>query len=411
MKSGVISMFMNEPEMREEFSTILHVDMDAFFASVEEHDDPSLKGKPVVVGMGVRGVVSAANYEARKFGIHSAMPVGQAKRLAPHAVFLPVNHERYSEVSGHVMEIFRSVSPFVEPISLDEAFIDVTGAKRLLGSGRDIGQSIREQVFKSQGITCSVGIASNKFIAKLASSRCKPNGMLEIAPDRILEFLHPLPVNAMWGVGPKTNEELQKLGLRTVADIANTPRSTLIRALGEASGASLYELAWGRDYRDVEPEEIDKSISAAETFSRDIEDQEIILREFLRLTEKATARMRAKEMSARTISIKVRFADFKTINRSKTFTLPISGTKEVFEVAKSLFLALKLDRARIRLVGVGLENLMDGVDGPEQLELGERDKGWREATAAIDKASARFGAGSVRPARLIEPDDQGDSES
>jgi DNA polymerase-4 len=402
---------MNEPEMREEFSTILHVDMDAFFASVEEHDDPSLKGKPVVVGMGVRGVVSAANYEARKFGIHSAMPVGQAKRLAPHAVFLPVNHERYSEVSGHVMEIFRSVSPFVEPISLDEAFIDVTGAKRLLGSGRDIGQSIREQVFKSQGITCSVGIASNKFIAKLASSRCKPNGMLEIAPDRILEFLHPLPVNAMWGVGPKTNEELQKLGLRTVADIANTPRSTLIRALGEASGASLYELAWGRDYRDVEPEEIDKSISAAETFSRDIEDQEIILREFLRLTEKATARMRAKEMSARTISIKVRFADFKTINRSKTFTLPISGTKEVFEVAKSLFLALKLDRARIRLVGVGLENLMDGVDGPEQLELGERDKGWREATAAIDKASARFGAGSVRPARLIEPDDQGDSES
>jgi len=397
--------------MREEFSTILHVDMDAFFASVEEHDDPSLKGKPVVVGMGVRGVVSAANYEARKFGIHSAMPVGQAKRLAPHAVFLPVNHERYSEVSGHVMEIFRSVSPFVEPISLDEAFIDVTGAKRLLGSGRDIGQSIREQVFKSQGITCSVGIASNKFIAKLASSRCKPNGMLEIAPDRILEFLHPLPVNAMWGVGPKTNEELQKLGLRTVADIANTPRSTLIRALGEASGASLYELAWGRDYRDVEPEEIDKSISAAETFSRDIEDQEIILREFLRLTEKATARMRAKEMSARTISIKVRFADFKTINRSKTFTLPISGTKEVFEVAKSLFLALKLDRARIRLVGVGLENLMDGVDGPEQLELGERDKGWREATAAIDKASARFGAGSVRPARLIEPDDQGDSES
>ncbi|MCX6450700.1 MAG: DNA polymerase IV [Actinobacteria bacterium] len=411
MKSGVISMFMNEPEMREEFSTILHVDMDAFFASVEEHDDPSLKGKPVVVGMGVRGVVSAANYEARKFGIHSAMPVGQAKRLAPHAVFLPVNHERYSEVSGHVMEIFRSVSPFVEPISLDEAFIDVTGAKRLLGSGRDIGQSIREQVFKSQGITCSVGIASNKFIAKLASSRCKPNGMLEIAPDRILEFLHPLPVNAMWGVGPKTNKELQKLGLRTVADIANTPRSTLIRALGEASGASLYELAWGRDYRDVEPEEIDKSISAAETFSRDIEDQEIILREFLRLTEKATARMRAKEMSARTISIKVRFADFKTINRSKTFTLPISGTKEVFEVAKSLFLALKLDRARIRLVGVGLENLMDGVDGPEQLELGERDKGWREATAAIDKASARFGAGSVRPARLIEPDDQGDSES
>ena len=393
---------MNEPEMHEEFSTILHVDMDAFFASVEERDNPTLKGKPVVVGMGVRGVVSAANYEARKFGIHSAMPIGQARRLAPHAIFLPVNHERYSEVSQHVMEIFRSVSPYVEPLSLDEAFIDVTGARRLLGTGREIGQLIRKRVLDSQGITCSVGIASNKFIAKLASARCKPNGMLEIAPDRILEFLHPLPVKAIWGVGPKTNEELQKLGLRTVADIANTPRNTLIRALGEVSGASLYELAWGRDYRDVEPEEIDKSISAAETFETDIEDQEIILREFLRLTEKATARMRSKDMSARTISIKVRFADFKTISRSKTFALPMSGTKEVFEVAKSLFIYLKLDRARIRLVGVGLEGLMDGVDGPEQLELGERDKGWREATAAIDKASARFGQGSVRPARLID---------
>lgn len=393
---------MNEPEMHEEFSTILHVDMDAFFASVEERDNPTLKGKPVVVGMGVRGVVSAANYEARKFGIHSAMPIGQARRLAPHAIFLPVNHERYSEVSQHVMEIFRSVSPYVEPLSLDEAFIDVTGARRLLGTGREIGQLIRKRVLDSQGITCSVGIASNKFIAKLASARCKPNGMLEIAPDRILEFLHPLPVKAIWGVGPKTNEELQKLGLRTVADIANTPRNTLIRALGEVSGASLYELAWGRDYRDVEPEEIDKSISAAETFETDIEDQEIILREFLRLTEKATARMRSKDMSARTISIKVRFADFKTISRSKTFALPMSGTKEVFEVAKSLFISLKLDRARIRLVGVGLEGLMDGVDGPEQLELGERDKGWREATAAIDKASARFGQGSVRPARLID---------
>lgn len=388
--------------MHEEFSTILHVDMDAFFASVEERDNPTLKGKPVVVGMGVRGVVSAANYEARKFGIHSAMPIGQARRLAPHAIFLPVNHERYSEVSQHVMEIFRSVSPYVEPLSLDEAFIDVTGARRLLGTGREIGQLIRKRVLDSQGITCSVGIASNKFIAKLASARCKPNGMLEIAPDRILEFLHPLPVKAIWGVGPKTNDELQKLGLRTVADIANTPRNTLIRALGEVSGASLYELAWGRDYRDVEPEEIDKSISAAETFETDIEDQEIILREFLRLTEKATARMRSKDMSARTISIKVRFADFKTISRSKTFALPMSGTKEVFEVAKSLFISLKLDRARIRLVGVGLEGLMDGVDGPEQLELGERDKGWREATAAIDKASARFGQGSVRPARLID---------
>jgi DNA polymerase-4 len=383
-------------------STILHVDMDAFFASVEERDNPALKGKAVVVGTGIRGVVSAANYEARKFGIHAAMPVGRAKRLAPHAIFVPPNMSRYSEVSSHIMEIFRSVTPLVEPLSLDEAFLDVTGAKRLLGDGREIAKQIRVKVEASEGITCSVGIATTKFIAKLASGRCKPNGMLEIASDRVLEFLHPLPVNAIWGVGPKTNEELQKLGLRTVADIANTPRQTLIRALGEAAGASLYELSWGRDYRDVEPEEVDKSISAVETFDADTEDQEIVLRELLRLTEKATYRMREKDFSARTISIKVRFADFKTITRSKTVPLAISATHEVFEVVKALFLALKLDRARIRLVGVSLDGLEDGIDATEQLVLGERENGWRQATAAIDKASARFGQGSVRPARLFD---------
>jgi DNA polymerase-4 len=387
-------------------STILHVDMDAFFASVEERDNPALKGKAVVVGTGVRGVVSAANYEARKFGIHAAMPVGRAKRLAPHAIFVPPNMSRYSEVSSHIMEIFRSVTPLVEPLSLDEAFLDVTGAKRLLGDGREIAKQIRAKVEASEGITCSVGIATTKFIAKLASGRCKPNGMLEIASDRVLEFLHPLPVNAIWGVGQKTNEELQKLGLRTVADIANTPRQTLIRALGEAAGASLYELAWGRDYRDVEPEEVDKSISAAETFDSDTEDQEIVLRELLRLTEKATYRMREKDFSARTISIKVRFADFKTISRSKTVPLAISATHEVYEVVKALFLGLKLDRARIRLVGVSLDGLEDGIDASEQLVLGERENGWRQATAAIDKASARFGQGSVRPARLIDESEE-----
>jgi len=400
-----------EPVERMSESTILHVDMDAFFASVEERDNPALKGKAVVVGTGVRGVVSAANYEARKFGIHAAMPVGRARRLAPHAIFVPPNMARYSEVSSHIMEIFKSVTPLVEPLSLDEAFLDVTGAKRLLGDGREIAKQIRAKVEASEGITCSVGIATTKFIAKLASSRCKPNGMLEIASDRVLEFLHPLPVSAIWGVGPKTNEELQKLGLRSVADIANTPRQTLIRALGEAAGASLYELAWGRDYRDVVPEEIDKSISAAQTFDTDIEDQEIILREFLRLTEKATYRMRERDFSARTISIKVRFADFKTITRAKTVALPISATHEVFDVVKALFLALKLDRARLRLVGVSLDGLEDGVDGTEQLILGEREKGWRQATAAMDKASARFGQGSVRPARLFDEADESGENS
>jgi len=388
-------------------STILHVDMDAFFASVSIKDNPKLKNKAVVVGAGagVRGVVLSANYEARKFGIRAAMPVGRAQRMAPHAIFIPPDHQRYSEVSEKVMEIFRDVTPHVEPISLDEAFLDVTGAQRLLGTGREIATMIREKVEQEQGITCSVGIAHNKFIAKLASQHCKPNGMLEIPEDRILTFLHPLPASAIWGVGPKTNEQLEKLGLRTVGEIAHTPRSTLIRALGEATGASLYELSWGRDYRDVVTDEPEKSISAAETFASDIDDPEEILREFLRLCEKATLRMRSAGFCAKTISIKVRFADFKTITRSKTLDQPISGTKESFEIAKQLYLALKIERARIRLVGVALEGLIPEEDAPEQLLLGQRDVGWKQADSAIDRVKAKFGRASVRPARLMAPDE------
>jgi DNA polymerase-4 len=383
--------------------------MDAFYASVAERDDPSLRGKAVVVGAGARGVVLSANYAARKYGIRAAMPVGRAKRMAPHAIFVTPDHQRYSEVSAKVMEIFDSFTPLVEPISLDEAFLDVTGARKLLGTGREIAVEIRRQVEASEGITCSVGIAPSKFIAKLASGHCKPNGILEIPADRILNFLHPLPVNAIWGVGPKTAETLERLGLRTVADIANLPRATLIRALGQASGASLYELAWGRDYRDVTPNEPDKSISAAETFAQDIDDPEEILQEFLRLTEKAAARLRENNYYAKTISIKVRFADFSTISRSKTLPLPIDSTHEIYEIAKSLFLALNLDRARLRLVGISLDNLSEAA--PEQLLLGAREKGWREADSAIDRAKLRFGGGSVRPGRLIRKSSADPKES
>lgn len=381
-------------------ATILHVDMDAFYASVAERDDPTLKGKAVVVGAGTRGVVLSANYLARTFGIHAAMPVGRAQRLAPHAIFIVPDHSRYSEISEHIMEIFRSYTPHVEPISLDEAFLDVTGSRRLLGTGRQIATEIRARVEKDEGITCSVGIAPSKFIAKLASSRCKPNGMLEIQPDRILTFLHPLPVSAIWGVGPKTAEALERLGLRTVEDVAKTPRETLIRALGEANGASLFELAWGRDYRDVLSDEPEKSISAAETFSRDIDDPEIILKEYLRLTEKASARLRERSLFAKTISIKVRFADFTTINRSKTLPLATDSTHDIYEVVKGLYGALRIDRARLRLVGVSLENLQSGA--PEQLILGSRERGWREAEGAADRAQARFGPGSVKPGRLVQ---------
>ena len=384
--------------------TILHVDMDAFFASVTERDHPELKGKAVVIGAGVRGVVTSANYEARKFGIKAAMPVGRAQRLAPHAIFIPPDHKRYSEVSEHIMEIFHSFTPLVEPISLDEAFLDVTKAKRLLGDGRAIATAIRAKVEEQEGITCSVGIASSKFIAKLASQRCKPNGMLEIPDDRVLTFLHPLPVSALWGVGPKTNEALERLGLHTVGDIAQTPEQTLIRALGQAAGQSLYELAWGRDDRDVIPEEPDKSISAAETFDRDIDDPEIIAKEILRMCERASSRMRQRSLFAKTITLKIRFADFTTINRSKTLPLPIDTTHEIYEIAKGLYEALAIGRARIRLVGVSLDNLH--TDSHEQLVLGARESSWRELQEGIDAAKARFGSDSVRPGRLIEESDE-----
>lgn len=410
MRSGVISTLVSEQlvsEMNE--LTILHIDMDAFYASVAERDDPTLKGKAVVVGMGARGVVSSANYAARKLGVRSAMPLGQARRLAPQAVFVPVNMERNAEVSSHIMEVFQAFTPLVEPISLDEAFLDVTGSKRLHGDGRTIGAKIRARIESEEGITCSVGIASSKFIAKLASTYAKPNGMLEIHPDRVLEFLHPLPVGAMWGVGPKTNEELQKIGLRTIGDIAKTPRQTLIRALGQASGETLFELAWGRDYRSVSIDEPDKSIGAEETFLIDLDNHEEILRELLHMVERSTHRLRERRLVARTVAIKIRFADFTTISRSKTLALPISGVHECYEVVRTLYRALGLDRARIRLVGVSLENLSDGTGAPQQLLLGEREKGWREATQAMDAAIRRFGQGSVRPASLVDNSEADDS--
>lgn len=407
MRSGVISQLVSD-----EMKTILHVDMDAFYASVTELDHPEYKGRPLVVGAGARGVVLSANYAARKFGIRAAMPVSRAQRMAPQAIFLPPDHERYAEVSRRVMEIFFEYTPYVEPISLDEAFLDVTGSRRLFGTGREIATAIRNRVHEQEKITCSVGIASNKFIAKLASGRCKPNGLLEIAPDRILTFLHPLPVSEIWGVGPKTNEELQRLGLRTVADIAKTPLETLRRALGDSAGESLYELSWGRDFRDVIPDAPEKSISAAETFSYDLDDREEILRELLRLSDRATLRMRKRKLRARTIGLKVRFSDFTNITRSKTLPLPINGTHEVFEVARELYDALKIGGARIRLLGVALENLVDESEAVEQPMLGEREIGWREAQLAIDRAITRFGNGSVLPARLIEESiDENESEN
>ncbi len=385
--------------------TVLHVDMDAFYASVELIDRPHLKGLPVIVGGGgSRGVVLSATYEARRFGVHSAMPMSRARRLCPQGVVVEPDHRRYSEVSRGVMEIFRSVTPSVEPLSLDEAFLDVAGAVRRLGAPARIGQLIRDQVADEQQITCSVGVASTKFVAKLASGRAKPDGLLVVPRDETVTFLHRLPVGALWGVGERTEEALLRLGLRTVADIAHTPLDTLRRALGEASGTHLHELSWGRDPRRVVPEHVEKSVGAEETFPRDVDDPEVVLREVLRLSERVAARLRAQGMVGRTVVLKVRFADFTTITRSRTLGEHTDVARTVYRTARELFEALGLDRARLRLVGVRVEGLREASASSRQLTLDERPQGWREAEQAVDRASARFGAGAVRPAALVDPE-------
>lgn len=381
--------------------TVLHVDMDAFFASVELIDRPELHGRPVIVGGGGRSVVLSATYEARRDGVHSAMPMSRARRLCPSAVIIPPDHRRYTEVSRGVMEIFRSITPFVEPLSLDEAFLDVAGAVRRLGPPGKIAQLIRDRVADEQRITCSVGVAATKFVAKLASGRAKPDGLLVVPRAETVTFLHALPVGALWGVGDRTEEALRRLGLTTVAALAHTPVETLRRALGDAVGSHLSELSWGRDPRPVVAETVEKSIGAEETFATDVDDPEVVHRELLRLSERVAARLRSADLLGRTVVIKIRFADFTTITRSRTLTEHTDVARTIYATACDLYAALGLDRARLRLVGVRVEGLADAAGSYHQLALDERPQGWREAERAVDRASARFGAGAVRPASLV----------
>jgi DNA polymerase IV len=386
---------------------ILHVDMDAFYASVELRTRPDLQGQPVIVGgAGTRGVVLSATYEARELGVRSAMPIMRARRLCPQAVVLSPTFSRYTEASAGIMEIFRSVTPLVEPLSLDEAFLDVRGAFRRLGRPREIAEWIRARVWDEQQLTCTVGVATTKFVAKLASARGKPDGLLVVPAAEVVAFLHPLPVEALWGVGERTAQALHQLGLQTVGDIAQVPPETLQRALGIASGAHLAALAWGRDDRRVIPSEPDKSVGAEETFSRDIDDPAIVLREVLRLADRTAARLREQGYATRTITLKVRFADFTTITRARTLPQVTDSGQEIYEVARDLFLRLGLQRARLRLVGVRAEGLVSSGKVTRQLMMGERESGWREADRAVDQASARFGSGSVRPASLVDPPDR-----
>ena len=383
---------------------ILHVDMDAFFAAVEVRRRPELRGRPVVVGgVGPRGVVSSASYEARVYGVRSAMPTMRARALCPGAVFLPPDFAQYAAASRAVMQIFRDVTPLVEPLSLDEAFLDVAGARRLLGRPAEIARLIRARVAEQEQLTCSVGVASTKFVAKLGSTRAKPDGLVVVPAGQVLDFLHPLPVAALWGVGERAAESLRRLGLSTVGDLAHAPVAMLRNALGQAAAAHLHELSWGRDPRSVDPEHVEKSIGAEVTFDTDVADPSAIRRSLLALAEKVGMRLRRAGQVGRTVSIKVRFADFRTVNRSRTLSAPTDVAREVFETAWALFDALA-PGSPIRLVGVRVEGLAAAGSTPQQLALGAPEHGWREAEAAVDAVAVRFGRSVVRPASLLGGD-------
>lgn len=379
---------------------ILHVDMDAFYASVELRKRPELRARPVIVaGGGARGVVLAANYPAREFGVRSAMPAARARRLCPHAVFLPPTFGDYQEVSRAVMGLFRDLTPLVEPLSLDEAFLDVGGALRRLRMGpAEIGAEIRRRVTAEHDLTCSVGVASTKFVAKLASGLAKPDGMMVVPHSETLRFLHPLPVSALWGVGPRTAERLLAVGLERVADVAATPLSRLRRTLGVAAAEHLYALANGYDHRSVESEVAEKSIGAEETFEVDQPDRDVVKRELLHLSERSATTLRRRGLRGRTVSIKVRYGDFTTITRSRTLPVATDVTQEIFRIACEL-LDEQTPPGAIRLIGVRVEQL--GDDAGEQLTLGAPDRGWREADHAADQARGKFGHAAVRPASLL----------
>ena len=382
---------------------IMHVDMDAFFVSVELRTRPELRGRPVIVGFPAeRSVVLSASYEARAFGVKSAMPMAVAHRLCPHAVVIEPRHALYYEVSSQLMSIFESVTELVEPLSVDEAFLDVSGALRRLGPPRGIGELIRRRVASELGITASVGIAESKFVAKIASTRCKPDGLLMITPDETVPYLHSLPVGALWGVGAKTGELLARMGIRTVADVAATPVSTLKKILG-AGGGHVHNLSWGIDPRTVTPVRTEKSIGAEETFAVDTADDALLHRELLRLSHRTAARLRAAGMVARTVALKLRFADFSTITRSRTVQAPVDSAQLIYAVAVQLLGSVGERSQTVRLVGVRAEQLEESATTSLQLSFDRRDENWRAAEQALDQVTRKFGSKSVLPARLMEP--------
>ena len=384
---------------------ILHVDMDAFYASVEERDRPELVGKPVIVGGTPegRGVVAAANYVARKFGVHSAMPAVTAHRLCPHGVFLRPRMEYYAEVSDQFRAIFEKYTPLVEPLSLDEAFLDVTGSERLFGPAKDIGRMIKQEIREHLRLVASVGVAPNKFLAKIASDLKKPDGFVVVEPDRVPEFLDPLPVGRLWGVGKVTGQVFEKLGIHRIGQLRRMPVELLRHHFG-SSGDHLGELAQGIDERPVVPEQEAKSISHETTFAKDLEDPEIMRAWLLELSEQVGCRLRRHRLKGRTVHLKVRFGDFHTITRAQTLSQPTNVTQEIWQTAAQMFAErLPARRLQIRLLGVG----MSGFEHPAMVQLSLFPEVENERQARLDEVAdqikEKFGQAGLQRALGMLP--------
>jgi nucleotidyltransferase/DNA polymerase involved in DNA repair len=391
--------------------TILHIDMDAFFAAVEVHDHPELKGLPVVIGSppDKRGVVSTCSYEARKFGIHSAMPSRTAFKLCPHAVFLPVNGRRYHEVSAQIMEIFRRFTPQVEPLSCDEAFLDVTGARYLFGDGPAIAKKIKAAVLEKTGLTCSVGVASNMFLAKIASDLNKPDGLTVVptSENGITAFLAPLPIKRMWGAGKKTQAILEAHNLRTIGDLQTVNPAKLAAWIGENSAAGFRRLAFGLDEREIETASEEKSISNEITYDEDQRDAKVVEASLLDLADKVGTRLRRAGFYAATAQIKVRWTDFSTITRQRRLDPPCCDDMTLRETALELFRKESLHSA-VRLIGFGVSNLRRTADVP-QLDLfqsPEKQTSTKRETLsrAVDRIRERFGRKSIRRGSNLDED-------
>jgi DNA polymerase IV len=398
--------------------TILHVDMDMFYVAVELRRNPQLRGLPVVVGGdGSRGVVAAASYEARRFGVFSAMSSAQAKRLCPQAIFLPGDHDLYSQVSAEVFEVFHTITPLVEGLSLDEAFLDVTGARRLLGEGTKIAEEIRVRVKQATQLICSVGVAPNKFLAKLASVFAKPranrdgvepgHGVYEVQFGRELAFLHPLPVESLWGVGPVTLEKLAALSIKTVGDVAKFDRKILLTVLGGSLGEHLFELSHGIDDRSVEPDRDAKSIGHEETFSTDIKDLAVAHEQLLRLADAVSARCRNAGVGARTISLKIKFADFQIITRAASVEFPVTTTQAMMRLVEPLLREIDISGG-VRLLGISARNLVEPEmqlslfdDATNKSTANELDAAWSSTTSAIDDIRDKFGDAAIKPASAL----------